>query len=122
MKRSAKIVVHSRGMGAPSAEVVRQRATELARIDGRAVANEFDWQHAKLELRGGHAFTGFDGDGEVVGSNSHGFTVGSAGRHAEWHSPDSYENLGEELIAEGMDEAVHEQMLAAADSADEDLA
>jgi hypothetical protein len=33
----AKILVHSNGLGVPSPEMVRQRAMELAAIDGRRV-------------------------------------------------------------------------------------
>ena len=49
----AKIVVHADGLGVPSPDMVRQRAVEMARIDGRTEHNEQDWQRAKLELHGG---------------------------------------------------------------------
>ena len=38
----------------PCAETVRQRARELAQIDGREEFNEGDWAEAKIELHGGH--------------------------------------------------------------------
>lgn len=108
-------------MGTPSAGVVQERARELARIDGRSEVRQSDWRRANLELHGGHAASSIESDGDGFAAISHGLTVGSSGRRLETHSPENYENLGEELIAEGMDEAIHEQMLAAANRDEEDL-
>jgi Protein of unknown function (DUF2934) len=111
---SAKIIQHSSGMGAPNAEMVRQRAKELAQINGHAEFDEEDWREAKRELHGGHS--GLDHDGQAeMGSmvSEHDMVVGSVGRHVENIGPEDRDNVVEELIAEGMDEAVHERMLAA---------
>lgn len=110
---SAKIIQHAEGLGAPDPEQVRLRAAELARINGRAIYNEADWQEAKRELHGGHALhegdEGFQIEAMVSG---HDMVAGSLGHHAEKFGLDG-ENLGEELVAEGMDEAEHERMLMA---------
>jgi len=109
----AKIIQHSEGMGAPCAETVRRRARELAMIDGRAEFNEEDWAQAKRELHGGHEPNDTNGEMNMTCMVSeHDMVAGSMGRHVENIGVDDQDNMVEELIAEGMDEAVHEQMLA----------
>jgi hypothetical protein len=111
---SAKILQHSEGMGAPSADTVRRRAKELAKIDGRAEFSDEDWREAKRELHGGHELSDTNGEMEMTSMVSeHDMVMGSVGHHTENMAPDDNVNIVEELIAEGMDEAVHEQMLAA---------
>jgi hypothetical protein len=111
----AKIIVHSEGMGVPSSETVRKRAEELARIDGRTEYNDNDWRQAKLELHGGHDLNGNSSDAEMAALVSeHDMVVTDIGHHVQNMGPDDNESFVEELIAEGMDEAIHEQMLAAA--------
>ena len=120
----AKIIHHSEGLGAPCAETVRKRAQELARINGRTEYNEEDWRDAKRELHGGHEVNDTNGDMDMVTVVSeHDMIVSSVGHHVENVGLDDQENMVEELIAEGMDEAVHEQMLASRreDAKDEDL-
>lgn len=117
---SAKIIHHSEGLGAPDASTVRQRAEELALIAGRERFSEEDWREAKRELRGGHE--GNDTNGEAdMGTmiSGHDMVASSVGRHVENARLDDADNA-EELIAEGMDEAVHEQMLAARHAEDRD--
>lgn len=111
---SAKIIHHSAGLGAPDADTVRQRAQELARIDGRQQFNDEDWREAKRELHGGHEPNDTNGDMNMAGMVSeHDMIATSVGHHVENVGLEDQENVLEELIAEGMDEAVHEQMLAA---------
>lgn len=110
---SAKIIQHSEGLGTPTSETVRKRAAEIAMINGRGEFNEEDWREAKRELRGGHELSDTNGEYEMGSMVSeHDMVVGSMGHHAENMRPEDNENVLEELIAEGMDEAVHEQMLA----------
>ncbi len=110
----AKIIHHSEGMGAPTADMVRKRAQELARINGREEFNDDDWREAKRELHGGHQPNDTNGDMDMATAVSeHDMVVCSMGKHVENMGLDDQENMVEELIAEGMDEAVHEQMLAA---------
>ena len=121
---SAKIIQHSEGMGAPNADMVRKRAEELARINGREQFNDEDWRDAKRELHGGHQTNDTNGDMDMATAFSeHDMVVSSLGHHVENMGLDDQDSMVEELIAEGMDEAVHEQMLAARseDAEEEDL-
>src|SRR5437764_8202641 len=109
----AKIVQHAEGMGVPHTDLVRKRAQELARIAGRTESNDEDWHQAKLELHGGHSLHVDDGDDGTIGAATQREIPGTLGHHAENVAQDDAENVSEELVAEGMDEAVHEQMLEA---------
>lgn len=104
---------HAEGLGAPDAETVRKRAQELATINGREQFSETDWHEAKRELHGGHTMNDTNGDMDMASMVSeHDMVVGSVGHHVENVGLEDADNVAEELIAEGMDEAVHEQMLA----------
>lgn len=110
----AKIIQHAEGMGAPNAETVRLRAREIALINGHAEFNDEDWREAKRELHGGHEVINGNGDLEMAALVSeHDMVVGDLGHRVETMAPDDGDSILEELIAEGMDEALHEQMLAA---------
>lgn len=109
----AKIIQHSEGLGTPTAEMVRKRAQELARINGHEEFNEDDWREAKRELHGGHQPNDTNGNMDMATAISeHDMIVSSLGHHVENVGLEDQDNMAEELIAEGMDEAVHEQMLA----------
>ena len=104
---------HAEGLGAPTASQVRQRAFELALIAGRSEFNQEDWRQAKLELHGGHEQSASNDEGEMAAMVSeHDMVRADFGHHVENVGPEDADNVVEELIAEGMDEAVHEQMLA----------
>jgi hypothetical protein len=105
---------HAQGLGAPNSDQVRQRAVELARIAGREDFSDEDWREAKRELHGGHGHTISEDEAEMVTLVSeHDMVVTDLGHHVENIGLEDADNVVEELIAEGMDEAVHEQMLAA---------
>ena len=105
----------------PCAATVRQRARELAEIDGREEFNEGDWAEAKRELHGGHEQNDTNGEMDMtVMISGHDMVRSSMGHHASKVGYDDQDNMAEELIAEGMDEAVHEQMLAARKERDEE--
>lgn len=123
----AKIIQHSEGLGAPDAGTVRKRAQELATINGREEYNEQDWREAKRELHGGHELNDSNGEmnlAEMV--SEHDMIASSVGHHVENIGLEDQDSVAEELVAEGMDEAVHEQMLASrredaeGDAADEE--
>ncbi|MDR3401611.1 MAG: hypothetical protein P4L99_03850 [Chthoniobacter sp.] len=120
----AKIIHHSEGLGTPCAATVRQRAQELAKINGHEEFNEEDWREAKRELHGGHQTNDTNGDMDMTSAISeHDMVTSSMGHHVENVGLDDQNSMAEELIAEGMDEAVHEQMLASRleDKEDEDV-
>lgn len=109
----AKIVVHGEGMGVPTSEMVRQRALELARIDGRTGYDDRDWQRARQELHGGQP-SSWDADEDRMSESISGgdMTATDSGHHVE-NLRGGDDNMTEELVAEGIDEAVHDQMLEA---------
>jgi hypothetical protein len=110
---SAKIISHDEGMGVPTADLVRQRALEIAQIDGRSASNEKDWVQAKLELHG-NVVPDEDDESEMLESFSErDMVVGSTGHHTENSALEDSGNIVEELVSEGMEEAVHDQMLEA---------
>lgn len=110
----AKILQHAEGLGVPTPDIVRRRAMEIAQINGRNAFTEQDWQQAKLELHGGCFSPGEDGEDEMTESVSErDMVAGALGHHTENHGLEDTQNVIEELVAEGMDEAVHDQMLEA---------
>lgn len=115
MKRGlqAKIVSHSEGLGVPTSDLVRQRAHEIAKIAGRNVFNEQDWQQAKIELHGNAAMPESDDDEMLESVSERDMIAGSIGHHVENSPLEDDGNIVEELVAEGMDEAVHDQMFEA---------
>lgn len=109
----AKIVNHDSGMGTPDMDTVRKRAMELARISGRSRFSEEDWRQAIRELHGGQA-SEIENDDEIVETVSGRDMIATdSGHHVENLPMEDADSVVEELIAEGMDEAVHEQMLEA---------
>lgn len=115
----AKILQHDIGLGAPTPDLVRQRAHEIAIIEGHREVGREDWEAAKRELHGGHDFSD-NGDADMaVSVSGRDMVAGSVGRHVP-NMRDDTEHAVEELIAEGMDEAEHEQMLQARLAEDHD--
>lgn len=110
---SGRILNHAEGMGTPSAETVRQRAAELAAIDGRDAPTEQDWKRAFMELHGGHHEPGgHEEESERLGAVMETDTVApTLGRHLHEMDIEGSESLGEELVSEGIEEATHDQMI-----------
>lgn len=109
----AKIANHADGMGVPNTDLVRQRAKEIARINGRGIYNEADWEQAKLELHGSALPHGEDGEEMIESFSERDMIPGSLGHHTENSALEDAGNIVEELVSEGLDEAVHDQMLEA---------
>jgi hypothetical protein len=114
--QKARIIIHDEGAGVPSPDVVEQRARELAIIAGRAASDytDEDFRQAKLELMQTRepddeemeeeALPFEPGSGEVLGGRE---------SHAANFGSDDECTIGEELTREGMDEALHDEMLEA---------
>ena len=111
-----KISVHGDGMGAPTPELNEKRAREIALIAERDPEDftDGDWDQAQKELMGAespHAPEDVEGadrlteDWEVV--------AGDTGARAPRAGVDDDEMLGEQLVSGGLEEAAHDQMLAA---------
>lgn len=111
-----KIIQHEEGLGLPDPEMVQRRALEIAHIDGRKQFNQADWQQAKLELHG-HVEPEADDPLEAVTVPDE--IAGSTGHKIEERPPaEEPENIQAELFSEGMDEAVHDQMLQSSNQED----
>src|SRR5213595_3566556 len=111
---AGKITVHGNGFGAPSPDEVERRAREIALIAERN-PDEFtdaDWDQARRELLGAQENTApeeTEENAEVV--EEWNVVASSLGHRAPRLEDD--DNLGEQLVTDGMEEAVHDQMLEA---------
>jgi hypothetical protein len=115
-EQKARIILHDEGAGVPSPDVIEQRARELAVIAGRAASDytDEDFRQAKREMMQEpqlddeameEAALPFEpGSGDVLGGRE---------TQAENFGGDDESTVGEELIREGMDEALHDEMLEA---------
>ena len=111
---AGKISLHGNGLGAPSPDTVEKRAREIALIAERD-PDEFtdaDWDQARRELQGAlpsNAPEETDENAEVVEEWN---VVASSGGHRAPRVEDD-ENLGEQLVEDGIQEAAHDQMVEA---------
>ncbi len=120
-------MINSTGVGTVTRKMVRERAVELALIDGRAAqeASKSDWEQAKRELTGR---SDMDPNEELLESAPESERwdplPGSAGRIVPVTSEDGEDEEGrgvaERLVDEGMLEAEHDQMLQAAKKQQQD--
>ena len=111
-----KVSNHGDGMGAPTPELVEQRAREIALIAERN-PDEFtdaDWEQARQELMGVSTMAapeetpenaGLDEEWPVVASNS--------GERAKRPGLDDDQMLGAHLVEGGVEEATHDSMVQA---------
>jgi hypothetical protein len=112
-----KITVHGNGLGIPSREEVEKRAREIALIDERDPDEytDADWDQARRELLGDvlpsppeetKQNINLQDEWEVTPKDS-GHRVPRPG------IDENEETLGEHLVADGVEEASHDQMLEA---------
>ncbi|PZR74233.1 MAG: hypothetical protein DLM73_08485 [Chthoniobacterales bacterium] len=111
---AGKITLHGDGLGAASPDMVEKRAREIALIAERD-PDEFsdaDWDQARRELLGdqnSNAPEETDDNAEVVEEWN---VVASSNGHRAPRIEDD-ENVGEQLVTDGIEEAAHDQMLEA---------
>jgi hypothetical protein len=111
------IMIHGKGVGTISYEMIRNRASELAVIDGRAAedASQADWDEAERELTSGAEPASLESVPESERWNP---IPGTAGHEAPVEFNDNEDEDGrsveERLVQAGVAEADHEQKLAAA--------
>lgn len=115
------LIINSTGIGTVTRKMVRERATELALINGRSAQDVYatDWEQAKRELTGEpdidpkEALLESAPESErwdpLPGSTGHIVPVASIDGE-----DDDSRSMGEKLIDEGVQEAEHDQMLQAA--------
>ncbi len=115
------IMIHGNGVGTISYEMIRNRASELAVIDGRAAeeASQADWDEAEQELTSGAEPASLESVPESERWNP---IPGTAGHEAAVEFDDNEDEDGrsveERLVQAGVAEADHEQKLAAARNAE----
>ena len=121
LSQEAALIINSTGIGTVTRKMVRERATELALINGRSVqdVSVADWEQAKRELTGEpdldpkEALLEAAPESErwdpLPGSTGHIIPVASIDGE-----DDDGRSVGEKLIDEGVQEAEHDQMLQAA--------
>jgi hypothetical protein len=111
-----KINLHGDGLGVPSPSLVEKRAREIAMIDERS-PDEFtdaDWEQAKDELTGVDHSRSPEVDEDFPGEMSERDDIpGAAGHRAPKSEIEGDENVGEELVTGGIEEAAHDQMVEA---------
>jgi hypothetical protein len=111
-----KINLHGNGLGVPSPDTVEQRAREIAMIDERNPDEftESDWNQAKNELTGVEGSHAPEVDDTVDDEMSERDDIpGASGHQVPNNGFDGDENVGEELVTGGIEEAAHDQMVEA---------
>jgi hypothetical protein len=115
------IMIHGTGVGTISAEMIRKRASELAVIDGRAdeEVSQADWDEAEQELTNGSGgITNLDSLDSLPESARWNPIPGSVGQETAVEFDDNEDQEGRSvetrLVQSGVEEADHDQKLAAA--------
>jgi len=121
------ITENSTGIGTVTREMVKVRAVELAIIDGRAPndVSKSDWAQAKRELTGEPDRDPKEAILESAPESERWDPVpGSTGTKLQENPGEDEDDEGrshsEQLIEQGINEAVHDQMLQAAQASQED--
>jgi hypothetical protein len=111
-----KILDHDAGMGGPDADMIDQRARELAAIAGLDTDRSIDdFRQDAIEELTGQANLNVPNDdagpvGDLVGEGGDGYDeVSSVPAGA---SNNDEQTIGEQLFTEGVDEADHDRMIA----------
>ena len=111
---AGKISLHGNGLGAPSPDTVEKRAREIALIAERD-PDEFtdaDWEQARRELLGDQSAGAPEETSENAEVVEEWNVVASSTGHRAPRIEDE-ENLGEQLVTDGIEEAAHDQMVEA---------
>lgn len=113
-------MIHGEGIGAVTRDMVRNRANELAVINGREPdgATQSDWDEAMRELTGGNELDPQQALLESAPESDRWNPIpGSPGHEAMVDFDDNEDvdgrSVDERLFDEGVDEAEHDQMLEA---------
>jgi hypothetical protein len=119
--QEAALIIKSTGIGTVTRKMVRERATELALINGRSAkdVSATDWEQAKRELTGEPDIDPKEAVLESAPESERWDPLpGSTGHIVPVTSIDGEDDdgrsMGEKLINEGVQEAEHDQMIQAA--------
>jgi hypothetical protein len=114
---SGRILIHGKGTGGISHAAIERRARELADIDGRsgAAITDDDVTRARAELMGSHlaATTVEDAESDGGLSRDPSEPRSISGHETVTREGPDEEKAVERLALEGVEEAQHDQMLAA---------
>ena len=112
-----RILIHGHGSGSIGSQDIERRARELADIDGRSGAEitEADLARAEAELMGTvlPATTAEDEEADAASSRDPSEPISVNGHEIPLREGPDEEKAVERLALEGVEEAQHEQMLAA---------
>jgi hypothetical protein len=111
---------HGAGDGEISDEAIANRAEELARIDGRKHAAEQDRYHAREELTHPGPPPPPEADETEHPVEKWSEAVGSHGHQAFHAELEDEQSAAEQLVNEGIEEADHEQRVAASENPPEE--
>ena len=109
-----------RGDGEISDDAIAQRATELARIDGRTHASEQDRFHAREELTHPGPPPAPEADETVRPVEKWSQSTASQGHQAPQVELEDEQSAAEQLVYEGIEEADHDQRVAASEDLEEE--
>ena len=119
--KEAALIINSAGIGTVTDKMVRERAVELAIIDGRTAqeVSTSDWEQAKRELTGRADLDPHEALLESAPESERWDPLpGSTGHVVPVNSIDDEDDEGrsvsERLVEEGVLEAEHDQMVQAA--------
>ena len=108
-----KIVRGTEGLGTVTPRMIEERAHEIARTDGRNRPNDLDRSSARDELTGARSGSGQAPTRDEPGRDWE-MPLVSSGEKAPTVGPEDDQNIPEELIQEGIEEADHDQRVRSA--------
>lgn len=114
-----KIAVGADGLGTVNEDLVAERALELAKADGRLEPNEADQANAAAELLPHGEFVPAPpevDDPELENLTSWDEPLEARGGPVESMAPLDEANIAEQLVAEGLSEAEHDQRVKASEN------
>ena len=106
--------IHGHGLGTVTEQMVRQRAAELAVINGRSAHNilQSDLDEARRELTGRERLVPEPSPAEQIEEDERWDLVpGSTGSAAPAIEPPDEQSFPEKLVEEGVEDAEREQMI-----------
>ena len=112
---TGKILVHNHGTGLFSPADMTARANEIALTNGRSSPTSEDFRQARQELHGDNLPPTSDSDatGSMGITRDPSEPVSNYGSEKPTQEADDGQKATERLVMEGVEEAQHEQMVAA---------
>src|SRR3954467_3627555 len=113
-----KIAIGSDGLGTVDSKLVKTRALELAKADGRMETNEADFANAREELlpQGDLVPSAPEVDEpEMENLTAWDEPLTAKGGEVDEREPMDEANIAEQLVEEGLEEADHDQRVSASE-------